>query len=133
MYWNCKEFTECSWHVRTVQQNPVFDIILLNIQDIINNAFLTLKLIRLFDKIIAFNATNTNTSNGYDVGDDDDDDNINSYRISNNLASLVTNVWGERMSLSLGGGERHFPRPRLDRHQGPPANNPMAITLVPLG
>jgi len=76
--------------------------------------------------MIAFHATNTTTGNGYDVGDDDDD-NRNSYRISNNLASLVTNVWGERMSLSLGGGKRHFPPPRLDGHHDPPANNPMAI------
>jgi hypothetical protein len=43
----------------------------------------------LIDKIIAFSATNTTTSNCNDVGDDDDDDDGNTrrenYRFSNKL------------------------------------------------
>jgi hypothetical protein len=79
--------------------------------------------------MIAFNATNTAASNDYDVADDD---NKNSYRISDNLASLMTTMWGERMTPSLGIGKRRFPPPLLDRHQGPPTQNPMDIKLVPL-
>jgi hypothetical protein len=91
------------------------------------------KLIILLKKIIAFNVTNTTKSNGFDFGDDDDDDNRNSFRISDNLISLVTNMCGERMTLSLDRGKRRFPPPRLDRRQGPPAQIPTDIKLVPLG